>query len=116
MAQACWTSSKYSLQMLYAPELALRSCWADTDALFAGMRDWGQHPIHIRHPFCFYYGHVAAFARIKILPQAVKQLSVLPLAEHRFMEPKGQTSIPPCEFPAHPFLLSAAHSASARRW
>ena len=27
------------------------------------------HPITVRHPFCFYYGHVASFAKLKILPE-----------------------------------------------
>lgn len=73
--QAAWSNAKYSMQMLYAPELAFQSCWADTDALFAAMPDWGQQPIQIRHPFCFYYGHVAAFAKLKALPQdAVSKL------------------------------------------
>lgn len=69
--QAAWSNAKYSMQMLYAPELAFQSCWADTDALFAAMPDWGQQPIQIRHPFCFYYGHVAAFAKLKALPQVL---------------------------------------------
>lgn len=32
------------------------------------MPDWSAHPIAVRHPFCFYYGHVASFAKIKMLP------------------------------------------------
>ena len=75
--QAAWTNSKYSLQFLFAPELALRTCWADTDALFDAMPDWSDHPITIRHPFCFYYGHVAAFAKLKILPQVHAGISTL---------------------------------------
>ncbi|KAK9789403.1 hypothetical protein WJX73_006308 [Symbiochloris irregularis] len=66
--QASWTDGKYSMQMLNSPRLAFESCWADTDALFASMPDWASHPITIRHPFCFYYGHVAAFAKLKVLP------------------------------------------------
>lgn len=69
MVQASWSSRKYSIQMLSSPDLALKACWADTDAIFAAMPDWASHPITIRHPFCFYYGHVAAFSKLKILPQ-----------------------------------------------
>ena len=67
--QAAWTSSKYSLNMLHAPELAFRNCWLDTDALFGGMADWSESPISLRHSFCFYYGHVASFAKLKLLPE-----------------------------------------------
>ena len=31
--------------------------------------DWSAHPIAVRHPFCFYYGHIASFAKIKMLPE-----------------------------------------------
>ena len=33
-----------------------------------GSRDWSAHPIAVRHPFCFYYGHMASFAKIRLLP------------------------------------------------
>ena len=39
----------------------------DTDSLFSVIADWQAQPIGLRHPFCFYYGHVAAFSRLKIL-------------------------------------------------
>lgn len=58
----------YSMQLLVSPAEALRRCWAAADAFFGGIADWGTHPIAVRHPFCFYYGHVAAFAKLKILP------------------------------------------------
>eukprot|EP00850_Spirogloea_muscicola_P023678 SM000377S13799 [mRNA] locus=s377:32580:36264:+ [translate_table: standard] len=56
-----------SLQMLLPVERALQSCWDDTDNCFATL-DWDEKPIDVRHPFCFYYGHVNAFAKLKILP------------------------------------------------
>jgi hypothetical protein len=66
--QATWHSSKYSMQMLVPPAAALTRCWAATDALFASLPDWGAQPIDMRHPFSFYYGHVAAFSKLKMLP------------------------------------------------
>lgn len=41
----------------------------DTDSLFSSITDWQAQPIGLRHPFGFYYGHCAAFARLKMLPQ-----------------------------------------------
>lgn len=65
--QATWASSKYSIQLLLPPTEALTRCWADTDALFAHFPDWNAQPIGLRHPFTFYYGHVAAFSRLKLV-------------------------------------------------
>lgn len=67
--QAHWRNSVYTVQLLVTPKEALERCWADTDALFERIDDWESHPIDIRHPFCFYYGHLAAFAKLKILPE-----------------------------------------------
>jgi len=74
LAQRCglcisstWASSKYSIQLLVPIAEALRRCWRDTDALFSHILDWTAQPIGLRHPFAFYYGHVAAFAKLKIL-------------------------------------------------
>ena len=69
-AQAHWRSPLYSMQLLVAPAEALRRCWADADALFGRVPDWAAHPIDVRHPFCFYYGHLASFAKLKMLPDA----------------------------------------------
>ena len=68
-----WGDARYRLTLLLAPEVALQRCWADSDALFGGVRDWGARPIPLRHPVSFYYGHVAAFARLKMLPQVGRQ-------------------------------------------
>ena len=57
------------MQMLSAPSVAFEACWADADALFRGVQDWGRVPISVRHPFCFYYAHLAAFTRLKLFPQ-----------------------------------------------
>ena len=51
-----WGDSRYSLSLLLPPAVALQRCWADTDALFAGIADWGAQPLALRHPFLFYYG------------------------------------------------------------
>ena len=64
-----WASEKYSMQLLLPPTEAFRRCWADTDALFSHISDWGAQPIGLRHPFAFYFGHVAAFALLKLLPE-----------------------------------------------
>ena len=66
--QVAWRSPAYSIQMLVPPLAAFRHCWADTDALFRRIPDWQAHPIDMRHQFGFYYGHVAAFAKLKMLP------------------------------------------------
>jgi len=68
LVQAAWRTDMYSMQLLVSPAEALRRCWAAADAFFGGIADWATHPIAVRHPFCFYYGHVAAFAKLKILP------------------------------------------------
>lgn len=67
--QATWASSRYSIQLLLSPENAFRRCWTDTDALFSNISDWTAQPIGLRHPFGFYYGHVAAFSRLKLSPE-----------------------------------------------
>lgn len=64
-----WGDARYALTLLLPPEVALQRCWADTDSLLGGVADWSAQPIPLRHPFCFYYGHVAAFAKLKMLPQ-----------------------------------------------
>ncbi|KAH9532618.1 hypothetical protein CY35_18G007800 [Sphagnum magellanicum] len=33
--------------------------------------DWSMKPIDVRHPFCFYYGHLPAFAELKLFPNEV---------------------------------------------
>lgn len=38
--RAAWGSRAYALHLLLPPALALQRCWADTDALFAGIVDW----------------------------------------------------------------------------
>lgn len=67
--QAHWRNAMYSIQLLVNPREALERCWADTDALFGRVADWGACPIDVRHPFCFYRGHLASFAKLKLLPE-----------------------------------------------
>ena len=57
------------MQMLSAPSVALKACWLDEDAFFDALPDWGKLPISVRHPFCFYYAHMASFAKLKAFPQ-----------------------------------------------
>ena len=60
---------------MLVPQLeAVRRCQADTDAFFAAIADWTNHPIDVRHPFVFYYGHIAAFASIKAFPKVTASL------------------------------------------
>ena len=66
--QDTWRNSKYSMQMLVSTAEAMQRCWSATDALFASIADWSVQPIDVRHPFCFYYGHLASFAKLKMLP------------------------------------------------
>ena len=66
--QDTWRNCKYSMQMLVSTAEAMRRCWKATDALFASIADWSVQPIDVRHPFCFYYGHLASFAKLKMLP------------------------------------------------
>jgi dimethylhistidine N-methyltransferase len=67
--QATWASTRYSIQLLLSPKEAFQRCWNDTDALFSHISDWQAQPIGLRHPFGFYYGHVAAFSHLKLNPQ-----------------------------------------------
>ena len=64
-----WGDGQYRISLLLAPVVALQRCWADTDSLFGGIADWTAQPIDLRRPFLFYYGHVAAFIKLQILPQ-----------------------------------------------
>ena len=56
------------MQMLVSTAEAMQRCWKATDALFGSIADWSVQPIDVRHPFCFYYGHLASFAKSKMLP------------------------------------------------
>lgn len=68
--QASWNSAKYSISFLMPAPEALKRCWEDTEALYTQIDDWLEQPIDLRHPFAFYYGHVAAFLRLKVAPSA----------------------------------------------
>jgi dimethylhistidine N-methyltransferase len=68
--QASWNSAKYSISFLIPAAEALKRCWEDTEAIYAQLDDWLEQPIELRHPFAFYYGHVAAFLRLKVAPSA----------------------------------------------
>ncbi len=76
MVQDTWRNSKYSMQMFVSTSEAMQRCWSATDALFAGINDWSVQPIDVRHPFGFYYGHLASFAKLKTMPKV--SLSALP--------------------------------------
>ena len=66
--QDTWRDSKYSMQMFVSLGEAMQRCWSATDALFGAIQDWSAQPIDVRHPFSFYYGHLASFAKLKMLP------------------------------------------------
>lgn len=70
---ASWAQPGYSAQLVLPVKEAFRRSWADTDALFSCITDWEAKPIGLRHPFLFYAGHVAAFARLKLLPKSMHQ-------------------------------------------
>jgi hypothetical protein len=55
------------MQMLLELKEAMSRCHAATDKLFAGIDDWDEKPIDLRHHFGFYFGHLAAFAAVKAL-------------------------------------------------
>jgi hypothetical protein len=67
--QVVWASSGYSIQLLVTPAKAVELSWREEDALFSGIADWAAQPIELRHPFTFYYGHVAAFFKHVLFPQ-----------------------------------------------
>ncbi|CAI5490071.1 unnamed protein product [Closterium sp. Naga37s-1] len=68
LMHAAWRSPLYGMQLLLPQTLALLECWRDADAFFDALDDWSVKPIEFRHPFCFYYGHLTAFAILKLLP------------------------------------------------
>jgi len=64
----CWgNSSYYTCQLLVPGAHALAQCWTDTDKLFQGISNWNSKPIDLRHPHLFYYGHLCAFTKLKIV-------------------------------------------------
>lgn len=65
--QAQWADPKYSIQLFCTPHQAFTLAWQDTDALFDRLHDWNDCPIELRHPFLFYYGHVASFSKIRLV-------------------------------------------------
>ncbi|CAI5463414.1 unnamed protein product [Closterium sp. Yama58-4] len=68
LLHAAWRSPLYGMQLLLPQTHALLECWRDADAFFDALDDWNVKPIEFRHPFCFYYGHLTAFAILKLLP------------------------------------------------
>ena len=66
--QDTWRNAKYSMQMFVSMSEAMQRCWNATDALFDSISEWGVQPIDVRHPFGFYYGHLASFAKLKTMP------------------------------------------------
>ncbi|KAG0583912.1 hypothetical protein KC19_3G171100 [Ceratodon purpureus] len=63
-----WRDSMWGMQMLIPFREALQRCWAQSDGFFRSVPDWCAKPIDVRHPFKFYYGHIQAFAKLKLLP------------------------------------------------
>jgi formylglycine-generating enzyme required for sulfatase activity len=63
-----WRDQTWGMQMLVPFKEAFVRCWNTTDAFFENLPNWTEKPIDIRHPFCFYYGHMSAFAKLKLLP------------------------------------------------
>lgn len=82
LLQDTWRDSKYSMQMLVSLAEAMQRCWRATDALFGSIQDWSAQPIDVRHPFSFYYGHLASFAKLKMLSW-VRQTVATSLLERR---------------------------------
>ncbi|RMZ53543.1 hypothetical protein APUTEX25_003365, partial [Auxenochlorella protothecoides] len=68
VVQESWRTPGYSLQLLLPAVQALQDAWRDTDTLFSSVASWSAQPIGLRHPFSFYYGHLASFARSRLLP------------------------------------------------
>ncbi|KAH9534138.1 hypothetical protein CY35_18G090300 [Sphagnum magellanicum] len=66
-----WCDQTWGMQMLIPFKEAYVRCWHATDAFFRNLPDWSMKPIDVRHPFCFYYGHLPAFAELKLLPNEV---------------------------------------------
>ncbi|KAH8933037.1 hypothetical protein BDL97_18G010500 [Sphagnum fallax] len=66
-----WHNQTWGMQMLIPFKEAYVRCWHATDAFFRNLPDWSMKPIDVRHPFCFYYGHLPAFAELKLLPNEV---------------------------------------------
>lgn len=65
--QAQWRSEKYSMQLFCAPVQACTLAWQDTDRFFERLQDWSDCPIELRRPFCFYYGHLPSFFKLRLL-------------------------------------------------
>lgn len=63
-----WRDSMWGMQMLIPFREALQRCWSLTDGFFQSVPDWCEKPIDVRHPFKFYYGHIQAFSKLKLLP------------------------------------------------
>lgn len=84
--QGVWRVPGYSVQMLMPALEALRAAWADTDAMFGLLADWDAVPISLRNPFSFYYGHMASFARGRLLPGA--RVEALDQLYSRGIDPK----------------------------
>lgn len=63
-----WRDSMWGMQMLIPFRDAFLRCWAQTDEFFQSVPDWCEKPIDVRHPFKFYYGHIQAFAKLKLRP------------------------------------------------
>lgn len=81
------------MQMLVTADEALQRCWAATDKLFAGIPDWDVQPIDVRHPFGFYFGHMASFAKLKMLPEVRGFEGVtdrIQLFNWPFLRPRGR--------------------------
>ena len=77
MVSSSWRSSMFRVQLLCSPETALEQSWRDTDVLFSHILDWKAQPIDLRHPFLFYYGHVASFSKSRLSNERETDMDVM---------------------------------------
>ncbi|KAJ7297691.1 hypothetical protein O6H91_Y041700 [Diphasiastrum complanatum] len=63
---AAWHDNSNACQILVPVQEALHCCWKDTDKIFEPLSNWMRKPIEFRHPYCFYYVHIMAFANLKL--------------------------------------------------
>ncbi|KAG6541861.1 hypothetical protein Mapa_016689 [Marchantia paleacea] len=111
--QSAWHNQIYGCQILLDDFEAVTQCWQDTDVLFEGIRDWSLKPIDIRHPFCFYYGHLPAFAKLKIFadePAEDKDIMFSRGIDPLILDPSQCHNHPetPAEWPARDQIVAYA--------
>lgn len=77
VVSSSWKSSMFRVQLLCSPQTALEQCWRDTDVLFSHIADWNAQPIDLRHPFLFYYGHLASFSKSRMSNEGETDLDMM---------------------------------------